>query len=30
VSKIDGEWFIATREIRPWSGEVLARFATGS
>ena len=27
VAKRDGEWFIATREIRPWEGDVLARFA---
>jgi hypothetical protein len=30
VAKSNGEWFFARRDIRPWSGDVLARFsATG-
>jgi hypothetical protein len=30
VAKVGSEWFIATREIKPWSGDVLARFAADS
>jgi ketosteroid isomerase-like protein len=29
VVKTDGEWVIKHREIKPWSGDVLARFAAG-
>lgn len=27
VAKVDGEWFLATREIKQWSGDLLERFA---
>jgi hypothetical protein len=29
VAKVAGEWRIAEREIRPWAGEQLERFALG-
>jgi len=29
VVKVDGEWLIVEREIRPWAGEQLERFAAG-
>ena len=27
VAKYGGEWYLKQREIRPWAGDVLARFA---
>lgn len=27
VAKLDGEWFIAHRVIKPWAGDVLERFS---
>jgi ketosteroid isomerase-like protein len=27
VAKLGGDWFIKHREIKPWAGDVLARFA---
>lgn len=29
VAKVGGEWLLATREIKPWAGDVLERFAAG-
>ena len=28
VAKASGEWYLKQREIKPWAGDVLARFAT--
>jgi len=30
VVKVAGEWYIESRDIRPWAGDVLGRFATGT
>ena len=30
VAKVDGEWLIARREIKPWAGDVLERFGAGA
>jgi hypothetical protein len=30
VVKLEGEWFIKRREINPWAGDILERFAAAS
>jgi SnoaL-like domain len=30
VAKVDHEWFLAVREIKPWAGELLERFGAAS